>query len=282
MKLSKITRYSIAPVILGTLLTGTFLIDNSGMSSSVIKAESPAQLAAKEEIHTKMLNSIDHFDRVKGSFTYHSDAANYEYLVEYNVNVKNTPSSHVKIRSTNNEYLEHSFSQDTGVVSLDHKQKAFKKHEVAEFNQVPLNKNVKSRYTTTPQGEKVYNSRLDPTFMNMASLSVFPQDFGLGFLEDYSKWEITSNNEKVNGHEVTTIEGVLNESYQQRHQTKTFKMWVHTSTGILLKMEEYNKDGKATEYVITHDIKINDNKIEKPKKLNVPSEYKEKVYKSMN
>lgn len=217
----------------------------------------------KENIHYKMLNSIDYFNTISGNFDYTSESAGYKYHVEYNVDMVN-PKSQVKVTGNDGLSKESIFNGDGSLISLNNKERSYSISETPNHDEV---KKIRSesllegespinRYSINDDGEKIYDYRIDPAFMDMAQNSLFPQEIALGYLEEYSKWDI-KNTEKINGLDAIFLGGELNEYYQAKHKVKTFKLWVHAETGILLKMEEYNEKGQATESLVTNSIKIN-------------------------
>lgn len=271
-------------IIITGVISGTVIInkqDNLALamethpSVSKIKTES-SLIITKEDIHLKMLNSIDNFDKAVGKFIYHSSSAGYEYEVSYNVKTKkNDYKSNVKIVS-NTDSREVAYDGNNSVTIADNNSKSFRKYKVGKSkdeSQTYSNKKAKDRYKLDQNGEKVYERRLDPTYMDMASLSLFPEDFALGFLEDYNKWDIVSDKENINGYDVVIIEGELNPYYQMKHNVKSFKLWVEKNTGIVLQMEEYNQNGEATEFLKTKSIKINDTNQPVPDII-IPKDYK--------
>lgn len=265
-------------VLAGAISLGTIYLqgDNvKAMEQTKSKTTNIIEPIAKEEIHSLMLNSIDNFEKADGSFIYRSESAGYEYKVNYSVNTKkNNYKSLVKMESANDS-REVSFDGNTSLTVVDNKSKVFKKFTVEKPQDESAkyaNEKSQNRYKKNKKGEKVYERRLDPTYMDMASLSLFPEDFALGFLEDDNNWNITSEDERLNGLDVIAIEGMLNPYYQMKHHTKNFKLWIEKNTGIVLQMEEYDEIGNATEYLKTNSIKINDLKNNVPD-IKIPDNY---------
>lgn len=239
--------------------------------------QSQQQQMTKDQIHYEMLNSIDNFNSARGEFIYHSDSAGYEYTVNYQVQLGNNPKSKVKFTS-NQVSQETTYDGNGTFLRLDNKQKKFEKFSTPQQNGIQKNslkdQPAKSRYSKNDKGEKVFLRRTDPALMGIAATSVFPQDIALGFLEDYNKWNIVSE-ENIDGRDAVVIQGELNDYYQNKHKDKTFKLWVDKETGVLLQMEEYNDQNQATEYIRTKSIKVNDTLDSDEFKAIVPSDYSE-------
>jgi hypothetical protein len=98
---------------------------------------------------------------------------------------------------------------------------------------------VKSRYEYSSDGV-VYVFRNDPTYMGIASESLFPQETALWYLEDQSLWSIKKRTENILGREVVVIDGEFEDYYVKNRGATSYKLWVDIKTGILLQLEEYS------------------------------------------
>lgn len=234
---------------------------------------------SQESIHTKMLNSIDYFKSVQGTFVYKSKPANFKYSVDYKVQTRNGNRSNVKIKDSVQE-INSVYDGQTLVESFSEQEsyQEFKMDENAievQAESEKADKSIKSRYDKSEKNEKVYNYRTDPTYMSAASVSVFPQEIALGFLEDYSKWEI-SGDIKYLGQNAVIINGTFNDYYAEKHQAETFKLWVDKNRGILLKLEEYGKDNEVMTSLVTTKFKVDSSFHSSDFKAEVPEKYKKK------
>ncbi|PLR75772.1 hypothetical protein CU633_19235 [Bacillus sp. V3-13] len=243
------------------LQTGTTIEENKNVS--------------KEDIHYKMLNSIDFFDKAKGNFVYGSVTADFHIDVEYQVKLKDGAASYYKAKDKNG-IVTQSAADGAVLTQLDDKDKTYVSFNIPKVKENPNKKSVESRYGKTQDGKNEYSLRYDPSHMGVASNSLFSQNMALGFLEDYTKWSIKGE-EKYLSLDSVVIEGTLNDYYKEKHQASTFKFWVHKDTGILLKMEEYNEKGEVVEYLITESIKLNETIDEGKFKMKAPKEYKNKL-----
>jgi outer membrane lipoprotein-sorting protein len=144
------------------------------------------------------------------------------------------------------------------VLQADSKTKKFKKMPVfKDDNNSSQASPAKQRYYKGPDG-KVQGVKLrkDPAYMGAATEILFNQNIALGFLEDYSKWKIDSE-EQLNGFYAIVLSGELESNYKEKHKAETFKIWTHKDTGIMLKMEEYNKQGKVVYSIATQNLELN-------------------------
>jgi outer membrane lipoprotein-sorting protein len=230
----------------------------------------------KEQIQNKMVNSIDYLDTVKGSFTYHADHNNTHYTVDYQVKLGENPSSNTKLK-TDEKDRDMKFDGENLLI-LDNKNKKYEQFKI-DKNDLKTNlkgTSAKDRYKKDSSGKvEGVILRRDPSFMGIASDTIFNQNVALGFLEDYSKWDIVGE-ETYMGLNAVVIKGELNNYYQQKHGAKTFKIWVHKETGILLNMEEYDSNNKIVYYIRTDNIKINGTLDNEKFKTDVPVGYTKK------
>lgn len=211
------------------LFTASVLVTSIGVTTykdEIVKANQLVeQSMSKEEIHTLMLNSIDNYKTVKGTFEYKSKAGNFDYEINYKVKTQGNPASKIKITSKdNNNDVHESLFVEGKLTEVTHKNKSFEETGVitGRFDKEKY-KTPRDRYGKQ-NGEALFIRRQDPSFMNMAAASLFPQNVGLGYLENYNNWEITGNGNFLNL-DVVIIEGKLNEYYQEKHQAENFKLW---------------------------------------------------------
>lgn len=255
------------------IVTSGVGIGISYTNSQTAKAAISQVDITKEEIQNKMVNSIDYFDTVKGSFTYHANHSNAHYTVDYQVRLGQNPSSYTKLKTSEKD-RDMKFDGENLII-LDNKNKKYEQYKI-DKNELKTNlkgTSAKARYNKNSAGKvEGVTLRRDPSFMGVASDTIFNQNIALGFLEDHSKWNIITE-ENYLGLNAVIIEGELNSYYQQKHGAKTFKLWVHKDTGILLKMEEYNIKNETVYYIRTDSIKINDTLENEKLKTEVPVGY---------
>lgn len=257
---------------------------SSGLGISIVKANNATVTSnvdvnyKKENIQNFMVNSIDHFDNAKGSLSYYAKHSDTYYEVEFEVKLGDTPSSYTKLKSKDND-IEYKFD---GELLLE------QDNRIKEYSLYELDKNdLQSSLKGTPAKERYEKGedgktlgvilRKDPSFMGLASDILFNQNIALGFLEDYTKWEIQGNEDYL-GLNAVTIKGELNDYYKEKHQAEIFKLWVHQDTGILLKMEEYSKQGDIVYYIKANDIKLNSITDSKNFEIEILGDYTERKF----
>ncbi|WP_079529248.1 LolA family protein [Halobacillus hunanensis] len=232
------------------LVIGFSLADNSSADGN---------LEEKKDIHYKMLNTVDYFESVKGNFDYKNSILDVDVNIDYKVKTGNSnskPSSKVVIQ--NKEISTEHIYDGEDIIEKNLKKETYKKADMAKRKVKIKDKNkvIEARYQRKDNGEKVYIYRPDTIMAGMASMSIFPQEIALGFLEDYDNWSIASETQ-MNGHNAVVIEGSFNDYYQQKHRAITFELFVDKDTGVILQLNEYDKQGKVVTSLETKSIKFN-------------------------
>lgn len=225
--------------------------------SSVNEPENSSM--TQEDVKNKMINSIDYFETASGEFIYTSEAAGFDFTVTYEVsNIEGNYASHVV--STNNITggVEENYYDGTNFTTMEHGEKTYDEITVL----TPTADKAEELYTydnrtkNTLNGEPLTYYRYDPTQMGMAGNSLFPQGFAYSYLEDDNYWAITGY-ENYLGRSVVVLEGYPGDYQADKIESDTFKMWVDTETGILLKYESYNSNGEVVERLETTSFELN-------------------------
>lgn len=245
-----------------------------------VSAKDELKLSPKEDIQNKMYNSIDNFKNLQGRFIYGSDAIGDKFVVDYQIQQGNDSFTHVKTSSSEGLNEQFYSGKTNEVTRVNHSAKvAINSYvpEASETNTVNTDEVQDPRKKTykNEDGEKVFERREDTTYLDgVAATSIFPQDIAASFLEDYSKWDIVSENEKINGLQAVLIQGTLSDYFQEKHDAKTFKLWVHQDTGILLAMEEIDEKGVVKEFIETENIQFNPSQsVHAQQSFIIPSDY---------
>lgn len=227
----------------------------------------------KQDYYHKILNSIDYFNTVSGTFKTNSLSHDgTETVVSYQVDMINN-LSYEKVEGTNDK--SETYVSPNRIVELNNLDKSIytanqthtKISELAMFNDVLQTKDdIKKaktvlnstfedtkRITTDENGDKHYLNRVDPTNLCISSsYTLFPQGMVFGYLGDHDLWKITDETTYL-GRAAVIIEGTAGE-YGKKFNTSTFEMTVDKETGILLKHCGYDDDGNLSEYIETTKI----------------------------
>lgn len=230
----------------------------------------------KAKLQNLMLNSIDYYKNAQGSLEYLSTSGNFHMVIDYQTDLSESPKSFEKAQvipmdaAAVLDRLKDSTKSETNIYDGETLESVIsdKKDKVDKVNKLKVNKVSKSEREELKNstmknraikidGENVYIHRIDPSYMGIAKISLFPEDIAMGFLEDTTKWEIAGT-ESIAGVETIVIKGTLGESYSERYNAKNFKLNVSSNTGILLQMEVTDFNGVIKERVKTLSIKINE------------------------
>ena len=245
----------------------------SKMSAAQIKAEAvkidPQKVekysaVTKDNIYHKMLNTVDFFKTASGRFK--TQYGGTETVISYNVDMV-TETSYEKVESATMNVEEYSSGEE--MVTYDNgkktkwadsglwtKAKVFEMELTEPLSRIPENDDA--RVTVAPDGYNEYHYKANTTNAPYASESLFPQEMTFGYLYEKENWDITGQTTYL-GRNCAVIEGVPNDIYGNKLNTRSFLMYVDTETGILLKYEGYNADGAVTDYIITTQFSMQPN-----------------------
>ncbi|WP_432775888.1 hypothetical protein AAFJ72_02075 [Brevibacillus gelatini] len=204
----------------------------------------PAVMDAKT-LQAKMLNAIDNYQNVSGSYRVILAPLGVDETVEFEVQQGNNPRSHVKVlNNTKAELIKETAFDGEFYWDVKHNRKTYKKTKVSKANEpTAFNKNEPRTYKNE-QGEKVFVKRPDPAFSASAKDVVFPQDYAFWLTPD--NHEIVGT-EKLLNRTVAMVKGKHEDRIlAEKHQATHFTMWVDTETGVLLKLEETNDKNEVT------------------------------------
>lgn len=216
----------------------------------------------KEEILTKMINTVDNFETAKGEFKTHDyispgyQVVDYELSLHHNAggyniitNVENGKEQKVmqfyKDGSENGTSWEINNQLRTYSTSVYHSQKPRPRPRGTLT--------IKAAFTVDKEGNNVTDYRERPT----SNESLFPYEIASNYTRDLNKWEIEKQNEMLLGHNTLVIKGKLDDYARIKHKSETFRFWVDKDTGILLKYETYNAAGNVVNYLYPTKLEIN-------------------------
>lgn len=213
-------------------------------------------LITQEDIYNKMLNTVDYFESVSGSYEYINKQVGTKPLIaEYKVRLKNNPASYERIVDINNAVRE-AIGDSTNTYEFD---KEYNTYQVRTSNFNAASSaitNPKDRIKVNSNGEKVYYYRIDVTNTSMVRASIFPQEMAFGFLSDFSTWKIDGV-EKYLDYSAVLVTGRLSGDYAKKLNVYDYKLWIEPSTGILLKWEGFDTNNNISRSLITTKFKLN-------------------------
>ena len=224
----------------------------------------------KEEVFVKLLNTVDYFYTAAGKFeTYdvYSDDSDSTTTIEFKISLKNKIGGYEKSTSVFDESLMGS-NEGVQEIIYDHERIWIKNHSTKTYfsNDYPpspsqdaitleeaLSLNLKDFYKNDKK------LREQPP-IGGSGLSLFPYQKG-SYLSNLQLWEIEKQNEELLGHNTIVLFGKIDDQVKNRFNmkgtTETFRFWVDKDTGILIKYETYDADGKLTSYLHPELLEVN-------------------------
>ncbi|WML52212.1 M56 family metallopeptidase [Neobacillus sp. PS3-12] len=211
------------------------------------------KVMTKEEVLTKMLNTVDYFKTAKGEFKIHYgniDGPISYSIIDYELSLKNN-------------YNAGGYSKTTGVVNGKEtlRYNYYRDGEMWDLNPETATYTEAGYLTGEKQGTlkiqdafpqtDVTNYRERPP-IGQAMSSLFPYEIASNYTRNLDTWEIEKQNEELLGHNMLVIKGKINKIVN-----KSFRFWVDKDTGILVKYETYDASGKVNDYLYPTKLEIN-------------------------
>ncbi|MCM3574043.1 hypothetical protein M3172_12665 [Mesobacillus subterraneus] len=244
---------------------------------------------SKEDILTRLLNSVDYFKTAAGSFeTFDSfyDGSISKTKVEYKYSNTTVVGGYEKVTNfaedKNSVTYENEYYYNNQMMwTLDQNQKDY-----VSYNYELSGKKDKVTANDVFEIElyKLYDS--DEKFRERPPLSgnLFDYEFTAKYLRDEEQWKIEKQNEEFIGHNTMVIYGNIPESIRETNfaqpNEKRFRIWVDKDTGIILKKEIYNSAGDVISYLRSSSLIIN-KVFEEEELLPILDNYKERIQDSI-
>lgn len=210
----------------------------------------------KEEILTKMLNTIDYFDTAKGSFEEYTHDT--KRTVKYELDMGKDKGGWSKLVNSyqNNLNTRIDYYDQKYVWVIDEETQSYR--EAGYFHPSKCcTLTLKQAFTKDSSGVDMTMSRERPP-IGPSQNSLFPYEIASNYTRDLGKWNIEKQNEKLIGHNTAVLSGELNPYASEKSQAKTFRFWVDKDTGILVKYETYNAMGEVVHYLHPKELIINE------------------------
>jgi outer membrane lipoprotein-sorting protein len=207
----------------------------------------------KKEILTKMLNTVDYFETAKGEFKIKYADTLGEYSIDYELSLNNKAGSYSK-----NTYITKGAEKITSLYYKDGTKWTIDENSDS-YVENPYQLEIESQYLTIEDAFSVnskgttVSENLERPDMGEAQFSLYPF-YGVAsdYIKDLTSWDIEKQNEELVGHNTLVIKGKAN-----RREVQSFRFWIDKDTGILVKYETYNSDGKVVDYLYTSKLEIN-------------------------
>lgn len=221
----------------------------------------------KENIYNGMINSVDFYDAVEGSFTTTFIRTGEDVTVSFKADIpQQVMFESVKgsvedlqaacidemlysYNADNDNYLECYYASQLDAVErgsepdknicLPHVQKmAFSIGGEAFYERV----------VTQADGVRGYYYRPDITNTSYASQCIFPQSLGMALLPNMDNWDISGVRQYL-GRQALVLSGTVTDpDYAQKISSDSFEMTVDMNTGVLLEFKGFS-DGELTQHI---------------------------------
>jgi hypothetical protein len=225
----------------------------------------------KDNIFNNILNSIDYYDAVEGSFITTLWRDDGEPTVVSYASDINAQKSYQEISSEDEEYKIYVTGGEKYTVDV--------KSGTQQVENVGLEDDVYLRekqtnniylpaaYMTASSGATnarvgemdgvpIYYYRNDLTNCDYAAVSIFPQTLAFGLLANFEDWEIVDTDTYL-GRNVIIIQGEISDPvYSEKINSSTYELFVDVETGIVLEFVGYDFSGNETESIKTTDISV--------------------------
>lgn len=288
MKKTFICILSIVFLLVGTL--SVMALDDYDKSSSTkelknieVKASEPtfknvvditSLNAQKEVVFNNLLNCIDYYNTVKGSFET-SLIGDTPVAVAYEVDIPKQ-ISYESVKGSNLD-LE-IFSHDATITEVNKiKQNYHEKRFIPQYDENTRKNqtaNIYEKVTLQPyydyehndissqrarknlSGENEFFYRYDLTNTGYASNSIYPQNLVFGFMSELDYWNIRAIEEYLN-RQVLVVTGETSDlDYAKKLQTHTFEMRFDLKTGVLLDFKGFSSNGTLQQYLTTTNFSV--------------------------
>lgn len=220
------------------------------------------QSAEKIELQLKMYNSVLYYETVQGQYQETDYLREQKEQVKFKISEGDTPGGTVQININDNIYIEEKSNGNKRIVYEDSPEGEIvtedKRTMVDKFTQNLFEKweTLKDAFVIMNDGIPGYNYRERPSYIHYSSFITFPQA-PAHYLRVLENWEIKEEGTLL-GRKVKVIEGEFDKNSKEKFRSETFKMWVDTESGVLLKYISYDRDGKMTKEVQVNEIKFNE------------------------
>ncbi|AND41427.1 hypothetical protein A361_20430 [Cytobacillus oceanisediminis 2691] len=234
------------------------------------KQEENYENMKKEDILTKLFNTVDYFQSASGKFEIYNkyyDDSTSKANVEYKISLKNLIGGYEKIINIPDEKVvgaqittQEMFYNDKKIWRLENDD--VKTYYIDDYEIEPSREIVKPERVFSIPINKMYDSEdmyreRPPSGVSGASL--FPYEMGAKYLRFNNLWEIEKQNEELLGHNTIVLHGSIDKSVVDNSQPdeKSFRFWVDKDTGILLKYEIYNEKSEIISYLHPESLSVN-------------------------
>lgn len=222
---------------------------------------------SKEDVSTKMLNTVDYFSTASGEFelqNVYDDNSESNERIEYTISLEEHVGESVISTSFYDEEImgvksniNKTFYDGQKVWRIDNNRG---KYYVNEPEVNGKQQTVYPNQVFHVDLRKLYDSpgvfRQSPPDSS-AHISLFPYEKVAYYLREENLWDIEKQNEELLGHNTIVLYGEIPKSDTDRMKGNQFRFWVDKDTGILVQYEVYDQNGEVTSYLHPDRLEIN-------------------------
>ncbi|MDZ5471434.1 hypothetical protein SM124_06700 [Bacillus sp. 31A1R] len=224
------------------------------------KKEESYEDMSKDEVQTKLLNSIDHFETASGKFDWHNvfyDDSESHSTTEFKISLNERIGigGYVNSLDENGNAWMRMYINNRKIWYLHDDRKSYQEEQF-KFTRKKGTITMNDVYKINKEGIVEESLREHPPIGN-AALTLFPQVMTVNYTKEQDLWEIEKQNEEVLGHNTIVLKGKINPKTERMLKMNTFRFWVDKDTGILLKFEGYDAKGNLTCYLHPEWLDIN-------------------------
>jgi hypothetical protein len=228
---------------------------NEGTTYTPPKQEENVNDMTKEEILTKMINTVDYFETAKGEFKVNYADTLGETLIAYELSLNNKAGGYIK-----ENYITEGAEKVTSLYykngtkwTIDENSGFYAEGTYNLEKQATQSETltIEDAFSVDNKGNEVPNFREIP-YSGGAGISLFPNVIAYNYTRDIKSWDIEKQNEELLGHNTLVIKGEAN-----KRNFQSFRLWVDKDTGILVKYETYNSEGEIVDYLYPTKLEIN-------------------------
>lgn len=213
----------------------------------------------KEEVLTKLINSIDYFHTAVGKFDSHivyPDHSETTTVVEYKISTKNKIGGYEKatLQWDKGTQTTEIFYNDQQVWQLNKNTKSYYEYNYPQQPDQGL-LTVEEAFSKDSEGTNETKYRVRPP-IGPTAISLFPYEIASNYTRNYDMWEIEKQNEELLGHNTIVLKGKIENKAGSMYNANSFRFWVDKDTGILIKYETY-LNGEVNNYLYPEKLEIN-------------------------
>ncbi|MHB1628831.1 MAG: hypothetical protein ACYCVB_10750 [Bacilli bacterium] len=257
---------SLAALILATLSGAAYAANIHGhQTSSAVKVSRSGSTGrrvsydntatAKEALQTLMLNAVDNYTTLQGSYSEDFKPIKVSYTVNFALEFSPSVGGYADVNNQGRITVYKQDGANAQMIEPGGGKRNFKVPAVNVAEQRKTLHSVSSRYGSF-NGKPLFVYRAAPTLAVPTDDVTFPQEFALGYLQHLSDWNILGTTQYL-GRNAVEISGQLPSYLAQKHDAVRFNALVDEQTGILLKEDEYDSNGNVTNEIVVTSLKFN-------------------------